>query len=114
MKLILDEDLSPRITVYLRQLRIDAASVHEVGRRGLSDREQLALAAADGRCLVTRNRNDFIRLTQELFARGEAHAGVLIVPWTYLPDRPKIIAKAIARYTQRYGDGPTDFLFDFV
>jgi len=114
VKLILDEDLSPEVVRQLRRQKIDAVSVHEVGRRGLSDRGQLVLAADDGRCLVTRNRNDFIRLTQEFFARGQAHAGVLIVPWTYAPDRPAVIAKAVARYTLRHGDGPTDFLFDFV
>ncbi|MBI5442514.1 MAG: DUF5615 family PIN-like protein [Deltaproteobacteria bacterium] len=73
MKLLLDEDLSPRISEALRRAGVDAVSVHELGRQGLSDREQLAYASAEDRCLVTRNRNDFLLLTREFFDRGEPH-----------------------------------------
>lgn len=114
MKLLLDEDLSPFVAVRLRKLGIDALSVHEIDRRGLSDREQLRFAAADDRCFVTRNRNDFVALTREFFERGNAHAGVLIVPWTRAPDRPAAVATAIARYVRNWGNRHTDFLFDFV
>jgi hypothetical protein len=36
-----------------RRLGLDVASVHELDRRGLSDREQLRLAATDGRVLAS-------------------------------------------------------------
>jgi hypothetical protein len=114
VKLILDEDLSPAIALRLRRLGIDALSVHNTDRRGLSDREQLTRAASEGRCLVTRNRNDFILLTREFFERGAAHMGVLVVPWTLAPDQPNLIAGRIARYVRRHGPGATEFLFDFV
>ena len=114
MKLLLDEDLSPRIAEALRKLGVDAVSVHEAGRQGLSDREQLAYAASEKRCLVTRNRNDYVILTREVFDRSEPHEGVLVVSSSLPPDDFGRIAWAIRVYLDRYGDSSTTFLFDFV
>lgn len=114
MKICLDEDIAPDVAVILRSLGVDATSVHEAGRHGLSDREQLGHAAAEGRCLVTRNRNDYILLTREFFERGLPHAGVLIVPWTIPPDNFRLIAKRIAAYANRAGDSESGYLFDFI
>lgn len=114
MKVCLDEDISPKVAVILRSLGVDATSVHESGRQGLSDRDQLELSAEEGRCLVTRNRNDFMILTREFFERGLPHGGVLIVPWTVPPDDFRLIARKIALYVKRAGDSGTGYLFDFV
>ena len=114
MKVCLDEDISPDVAAVLRSMGVDATSVHEAGRQGFSDRELLELASAEGRVLVTRNRNDFILLTQEFFAKGSPHAGVLIVPWTIPPDNFRLVGKRIARYVKRAGDSPSDYLFDFA
>jgi predicted nuclease of predicted toxin-antitoxin system len=114
LKLLLDEDLSPEIAKRLRASGVDAISVHEIGRRGLPDREQLEFAATDNRCIVTRNRNDFILLTREFFDRGKPHRGVLVVSWKLPPDNFGRIATAVRDYLERFGDGPSDFLFDFV
>lgn len=114
MKICLDEDISPEVAVILRSLGMDATSVHESGRQGLSDREQLGLAAVEGRCLVTRNRNDFIILTREFFEKGLPHAGLLILPWTVSPDNFRLVAKRIALYAKRAGGSATEYLFDFV
>ena len=114
MKVCLDEDIAPEVAVILRSLKLDATSVHESGRQGLSDRVQLELAAAEGRCLVTRNRNDFIILTREFFEKGLPHSGVLILPWTVPPDNFRLVAKRIALYAKRAGGISTEYLFDFV
>ena len=114
MKVYLDEDIGPEVAVILRSLGVDATGAHEAGRQGLSDRDQLEFAAAHGRCLVTRNRNDFIILTREFFEKGFPHAGVLIVPWTVPPDDFRLIARRIARYASRAGDSATAYLFDFA
>jgi len=114
VKICLDEDIAPEVAVILRSLGVDATSVHELGRQGLSDREQLELAAVEGRCLVTRNRNDFIILTREFFEKGLPHAGVLILPWTVPPDNFRLVAKRIVLYAKRAGGSATEYLFDFV
>lgn len=114
MNLLLDEDLSPRIAQALRKLGVDAVSVHEVGRQGLSDREQLEFAASEGRCFVTRNRDDYRLLTRERFDRNQPHEGVLVISSRLPPDDFGRIAVAVKRYLDRLGASPSAFLFDFV
>lgn len=113
MRLLLDEDLSPKIAEILRRNGIDAVSVHDIGRSGLSDKSQLEHSASEGRCFVTRNRNDYIILTRQFFASNKPHKGVLVVSSSHRFDDFSGIAKAIAKYILHY-DKPTDYLFDFV
>ena len=115
MRLLLDEDLSPQIAVILREKGIDAVSVHEIGRTGLADQEQLEYAASDGRCFVTRNRNNYIILTRQFFASNISHKGVLIISSSYKLNDFKGIADAILEYVSGWPkENPSDYLFDFV
>ena len=82
MKLYLDEDISPKICVILRKKGMDAVSAHETGMLEASDEEQLSFAAAEGRVMVTRNRDDFITLTVQFFEALKQHKGLIIVPHT--------------------------------
>ena len=114
MKLLLDEDLSPNIAVILRDKGIDALSVHEFGRTGFTDYEQLEYAASEARCFVTRNRNDYILLTRQFFSRGMSHKGVLILPSTYKLNDFKGIANALLNYVSTWEEDSIDYFFDFV
>lgn len=114
MKLLLDEDLSPIIASILRDRGLDALSVHEIGRAGLADQEQLEYAASEGRCFVTRNRNDHIILTRQFFSRGAPHKGVLIISSSHRPNDFMGIAQGILSYLTAWKENPTDYLFDFI
>lgn len=113
MRFILDEDLSPVAAETARGLGLDAVSIHEIGRRGYGDAEQLGFAAAERRIFVTRNRDDFILLTVECFRTGEPHAGVLIVPRSLPNHHPERIAHALRSWCDDHADPGSHFL-DFL
>lgn len=105
MKLYLDEDLPPAIAAALRRRGVDAVSAHEVGNVGLPDAEQLRWASQDGRCLVTRNRRDFTRLSREAVRVGQPHAGIVFCPSSLRGAEVGAIAEALLRLARRYPRG---------
>jgi len=116
LRYLLDEDVHPEAAAAARALGLDVVSAHEMGRRGRTDFDQLRLAAADGRILVTRNRDDYIALTVEAFRAGDPHHGVLILPHTLPNSEPGRIARALAAWHGRWkGAGhPGRGFIDFV
>ncbi|GAB4485293.1 MAG: hypothetical protein OHK006_11200 [Thermodesulfovibrionales bacterium] len=95
MKFLVDEDLSEEIAVILRASGVDAVHVREIGMTGADDREVLDEAGRRGCCVVTRNRNDFLVLTEYYFHEGRTHGGVLVVSRSYPGNKPERIAKTI-------------------
>lgn len=114
MKYYLDEDLSPKIAALLKKEGLDAVSAHDVEMVQASDAEQLEYATHQGRCLVTRNRNDFIALTVRYFNEHRRHFGVLIVPNSLPGDRFNAIAKAILKHASRRPKGMSPYEVDFL
>jgi hypothetical protein len=107
LRFLLDEDLNPAVAEIGRGLGLDVVSVHEIDRRGFPDEEQLRFATGDGRTFVTRNRDDFLRLTISFFEAAEPRLGLLIVPYSLPNHRPERIARALERWVNRLGDpGP--------
>jgi len=114
MKYYLDEDLSPKIAEILRKDGVDAKSAHETGMREASDLEQLEYASSKKRCMVTRNRNDFIRLTVQLFNETRPHHGVLIIPYSYPGDSFRKMATALKKYALNHKEGMASYGIDFL
>ena len=114
MRFYLDEDLSPTVAEILRARGFDATSAHEVGARGLSGDEQLERAARERRCLVTRNRNDFILLALSWFNAQQPHSGILIVPHTLPADQFAVVAAALAAYAEARPHGAPEYGVDFL
>lgn len=78
IRLYLDEDVHRRVAAALRLRQFDVVSAHEVGRWGLSDEEQLTLAAAEGRALFTFNPPDYLRLLWNWLHLGKEHSGIIV------------------------------------
>ena len=114
MKYYLDEDISPKVADMLRGYQVDAVSAHEVHMTGVSDREQLEFAAQQGRSMVTRNRDDFVRLTVRYFNELRPHYGVLIVPYSIPGDRFRLMARALKKYASKHASGMEPYTIDFL
>ncbi len=114
MKFYLDEDLSPKIAEILRRGGIEALSAHEAGMCEASDRKQLEYAATEKRCLVTRNRDDFIKLTVRFFNDQRPHCGVLIIPHTIPGDQFSRIASLIKKFSSHHQKGLALYSISFL
>lgn len=75
VRLLLDENLSPRVAIDLRQEGYDVVHLRERGRLGITDPQVLALAFDEDRVLVTANVADF----RKLAAAREVHAGIALL-----------------------------------
>lgn len=114
MQYYLDEDISPKVSALLRKHHIDAISAHEVSMIQALDIEQLEYAVSEKRALVTRNRDDFIRLTVRFFNDSRAHYGVLIIPHTIPGDNFSLIATALKKYACEHPKGIEPYTIDFL
>jgi len=97
VRFLLDEDLSPRSAEYLRTLGHDAVHVREVGLKGRADQEIVAFARAEGRVLVTRDR-DFADIRR--YPPG-SHGGTLRLKIPH--PTAKAINAVLGRLLQRLG-----------
>ena len=65
MKLLLDENLSPRLLLRLRSLFVDLAHVRDVGLRGADDKSIWDWAKTNGYTVITTDA-DFVAMSQSL------------------------------------------------
>jgi hypothetical protein len=78
VRLYLDEDVHGRVAFALRLRNFDAISVHETKSWGLSDEEQLAYAAAQGRTIFTFNTADYVQLHFDWLGQNRSHRGIIV------------------------------------
>jgi predicted nuclease of predicted toxin-antitoxin system len=114
MKIYLDEDISPKVSEILRKKGVNAVSAHEAGMLQASDEEQLTFAAAEGRAMVTRNRDDFIALTVQFFEAIKPHSGLIIVPHTIPGSEFSKLASLLAKFSKQYPEGLEPYTIEFL
>ncbi|HZU76103.1 MAG TPA: DUF5615 family PIN-like protein [Dehalococcoidia bacterium] len=114
MRFYLDEDLSGTIAPLARSRGLDVTSSHELGRDGYPDEEQPALAAGEGRCVVTKNGRDFRSLSLAFEAHGWPHAGVLVLPRSRKGAEFGVIVARLAEWAERYPEGLPPYFFAYL
>jgi len=78
IEIYLDEDVSVLVAELLRARGFVVVTTQQVGNLGTSDRDQLEYATSHQLTLLTHNRADFEKLTQEHYSLGVEHSGVII------------------------------------
>ena len=103
MRLLLDHNLSGRgIGGPLRAAGHDVRALQEEpALEGLDDADVLALAASEGRIVVTRNSRHFAPIAREWAEEGRPHSGLILI-WTLDHSRFVEIAAGIERYLELY------------
>jgi len=114
VKLYLDENISPKVSEILRKKGVDAVSAHETGMLEASDDEQLAFATAQGRAMVTRNRDDFITLTVQFFNDLKPHCGLIIVPHTIPGSEFSKLATFLMKHSKVHPRGLEPYTVEFL
>ena len=114
MKLCLDEDISPRVSEILKKMGMDAVSAHETSMLEASDEQQLSYAAAEGRAMVTRNRDDFITLTVQFFEALKPHKGLIILPHTIPGFEFSKLAAPLVKFSKNYPHGLEPYTIEFL
>lgn len=98
---LLDEMLPARCVALLARRGLSAAAVvTDPALSGRPDAEVFEHARAEGLCLVTANIKDFVALDAAARARGESHAGLLLVAARTLPHGPRLadsLSRPLAR-----------------
>lgn len=79
IRLYLDEDAQQSSLVRaLRARQVDVQTAQEAGLIGVSDEEQLAHAADEGRVILTFNRGDFVKLHIACLNQERTHSGIIV------------------------------------
>lgn len=108
MKALLDEHLSPHIALLLRQRGFDVvAAADRTDLVGSSDRMILDVASNEMHAVVTNNIKDFRPLAADRLARGQSHAGLILLPSTRTRTRAAVgyLADAIEAVLREHPDG---------
>jgi predicted nuclease of predicted toxin-antitoxin system len=98
-RFLLDENLDPALAYFLKKRGYHTKTVSEVGLKGRSDREVLALAKRQDRILITGDIKDF---SNERMFPEQRNPGIVVLPTSDLDD-PGMI-EAIATMLPIVGD----------
>ena len=99
MKFLLDENVEYRLSAFLKTQGHDVTAIARDYPHGLPDREVLAIAVAEGRILLTSDR-DFGEL---VFQHGIAQSGVILLrlPAGHTDAKIDALAKLLVSHADR-------------
>lgn len=104
-RLLLDEMLSGAIAEQLRARGHDAvAVVEDAALVGTSDEDLLALAAEQGRLLVTANIDDIVAIANDWRAGGRVHHGIIYVAARTFPQDRSFIGAIVEAFDRLAGE----------
>lgn len=109
MRFFLDEDLSDEVARIARNLGLEAQSVHELDRRGLSDDEQFDYAIEEEMVMVTRNRDDYLALNAQHHGAETLNCGLLIVSRSLPNNQAARIAHRLVEWADEKAEVPESF-----
>ncbi|OGW65611.1 MAG: hypothetical protein A3H49_03225 [Nitrospirae bacterium RIFCSPLOWO2_02_FULL_62_14] len=98
MRLYLDEHVPVSVAPALAAHGVDCLTTLQAHNLGLSDEDQLAFAAENGRAFVTFNRKDFISLARQWQDQGRSHAGLILSRELPVPE----LLRRFRRFLQRH------------
>lgn len=78
IRLYLDRHIIKRLAVDLRGQGFNVLTTEEAGKDTATDEEQLAVATADDRTILTFNIRDFAPLHQHWQGVGRSHGGIIV------------------------------------
>ena len=78
IKLLLDEHIWEGLTEALAERGYDVVHINNTEHRGIDDEPLLALAADEGRAVLTYNIRHFVPLVRLWYEAGREHAGVIL------------------------------------
>ncbi|MEZ4769515.1 MAG: DUF5615 family PIN-like protein [Caldilineales bacterium] len=79
-RLLLDEHIWRGLVHIFFQEGYDVVHIVDLGGRGMSDSDVMALAEQEDRVILTFNSRDYIPLAIDWFEQGRDHPGVLVSP----------------------------------
>jgi predicted nuclease of predicted toxin-antitoxin system len=94
----LDADVHPVVARILRGRGFDAISANDAGYRQASDREQLDIAVAQRRTLVTFNVRDFVTEARVYAEEGRDHWGIIVSDQLQVGEVVRRLTKVLGRY----------------
>lgn len=114
MRYYLDEMFPEALAIAARVRQLDVVSALGLGYTGTSDEAHLLLAADEGRCVVTKNGDDFRRLGEIFREHHLPHAGVLVVSPSLEAYAYAAIVDRLAHWHALYPDGVPAYFFSYL
>jgi len=101
-----DENIPVQVAARLAARGHDVLTTRDLNLLGASDVDLLASAREERRVLVTNDVTDFIAIARRWMARGDSHAGLILVPTAALPGQGAALKACVDRLSALLDEHP--------